>query len=285
MNERIVHKGNIVEGGFDVRITETDGKDYYYHFLEFEGGNSVIYSNSPFNLKGEMESLWDELPLEVKEAHYKNVYPHDDLDDYEKKCFLYGKEKADEIIAAEKERERQKDAFIDKVVFEDRVCGYTMARIIYDNIGPCESFKAIYERGDKGKFCIDNKVITIEHFKIVSIEEKSDYDEERKSWGQRISQIAKAAGTSFEMATVVGNITIDTNAIEILKIVVKNLNSDDFKAHMSRGYYSQYNTDDRIIKNGVRTFLIEEVFSHSIVTNLNLSKKFCNAVKKILNNK
>ena len=281
MNERIVHKGNIVKGGFDVRITEADGRGYYYHFLEFEGGNSVIDSIGSFNLKGEAEILWDELPLEVKEAHYKNVYPHDDLDDYEKKCFLYGKEKADEIIADEKEREE----FLDKVAFQDHICGYYMAEVIYDNIGPWKSIEVMYERGGKGKFCIDNKIITVECYKIVSIEDKADYDAEKKAWGHRMNQIAKAAGTSFEMATIVGNITNDTNAIEILKIVVEKLNSDDFKAHMSRGYYSQYNTDDRILKNGVRTFLIEEVFSGSIITRLNFSNKFYKAVKRILNNK
>lgn len=282
MNERIVHKGNIVKGGFDVRITEADGRGYYYHFLEFEGGNSVIDSIGSFNLKGEAEILWDELPLEVKEAHYKNVYPHDDLDDYEKKCFLYGKEKADEIIADEKEREE----FLDKVAFQDHICGYYMAEVIYDNIGPWKSIEVMYERGGKGKFCIDNKIITVECYKIVSIEDKADYDAEKKAWGQRISQIAKAAGTSFEMATVVGNITNDTNAIEILKIVVEKLNSDDFKAYMNRDiYYSQYNTDEMSLKYGIRDFLRDEVFSRPIVTKLNFSNKFCKAVKKILNNK
>ena len=107
MNERIVHKGNIVKGGFDIRITETDEKKYYYHFLDLEGGSSVMNSDNPFNLKGEAEILWVDLPFEVREAHYKNVYPNDDLDDYDKKCFLYGKEKADEMIAAEKGREKR----------------------------------------------------------------------------------------------------------------------------------------------------------------------------------
>ena len=280
--KRIVQKGNVNTGSFDVRIIESDGRAYYYHFLELGGGNSVINSIRSFNLKGEAEILWDDLPFEVREAHYKNVYPHDDLDDYEKKCFLYGKEKADEIIADEKEREE----FLDKVAFQDHICGYYMAEVIYDNIGPWKSIEVMYERGGKGKFCIDNKIITVECYKIVSIEDKADYDAEKKAWGHRMNQIAKAAGTSFEMATVVGNITNDTNAIEILKIVVEKLNSDDFKAYMNRDiYYSQYNTDEMSLKYGIRDFLRDEVFSRPIVTKLNFSNKFCKAVKKILNNK
>jgi len=283
---RIVQKGNVKEGSFDVRIIESDGKTYYYHFLELKGENSVIHSNTPLNLKGETEILWDELPFEVKEEHYKNMYPYDDLDDYDKKCFLYGKEKADEIIAAEKEREKQKKEFLNKVAYQDKVCGYSVAEVIYSNIGPWESFEVIYKGTGSGKFRVNNKVITVENWKIVSVEEKAEYEEKRKAWGHRISQIAKAAGTSFDMATVVGNITNDTNAIEILKIVVERLNSDNFKAYMNRDiYYSRYNTDDMSLKYGIRDFLRDKVFSRSILIELNLSKKFCNAVKKILNNK
>lgn len=284
MNQRIVHKGNVTKGSYDVRITETDGKEYYYHF-SCHGNYKIcsiwILHNNLFNLRREREESWDKLPFEVKEKHYKKIHPNDDLDDYEKNCFFYGKEKADEMIAAEK-----KEEFLNKVAFQHHICGYYMAEVIYDHIGPWESIEVMYERGGKGKFCIDNKIITVECYKIVSIEDEADYEAGRKAWGQRISQIAKAAGTSFEMATVVGNITIDTNAIEILKEVVKRLNSDDFKEYMNRNiYYSKYTTDDMILKDGIRAYLRDEVFSHSIVTKLKFSNKFSNEVKKILNNK
>ena len=285
MNERIVHKGNVTQGSFGVRITETDGKEYYYHFLELEGGNSVIHSTNPFNIKGKFETVWDELPFEVKEAHYKNIYPNDNLDDYDKRCFLYGKEKADEIIVAEKEREKKKEEFLNKAVYEDDVCDYYMAEVIYDNIGPWNSFKTIYEKIRNGKFCIDGKIITIEDLRIIYIEDATSCEVKRKAWGKRISQIAKEAGTSFEMATVVGNITDDTRAIEVLKIVVEKLNSDDFKVHMNKFYYSKYNTDDKILKSGIRDFLFLDLLSNCRTTKLNMSNKFCKAVKKILNNK
>lgn len=286
MNERIVHKGNVTPGSFGVRIVESNGKDYYYHFLELEGGNSVIHSNNPFNLKGKFVIAWDELPFEVKEAHYKNIYPKDNLNDYDKRCFLYGKEQADEMIAAEKERKKQKEDLIYKVAYEDRLCSYTIAMTIYDEIGPWESFEVIHEKGlSRGKFCIDNRIITVEHFKIVSIEDTADYEAKRKEWGHRIRRIANEAGTSFEMATVVGKITDDTKAIEMLKEVVEKLNSDEFASHMKRSfYYSEYNTNDRSLKDGIRDFLFCELSPYASHY-LNMSNKFCNEVKKILNNK
>lgn len=284
--QRAIHKGNVKEGSFDVRIIESDSKTYYYHFIQFEDGESAIEAIHPFDLKGEANISWNDLPVKVKEVHYKNLYPNDTLNDYDKKCFFYGKQQTDEEIAAEKEREKRKEEFLHKVVYKDKVCGYYIAEVIYDNIGTWESFEVIYKGTGSGKFCVDNKVITVENWKIISVEEKADYDKERKNWGKRVGEIAKAAGTSFDMATVIGNITNDTNAIEILKIVEERLNSDNFKAYMNRDiYYSKYNTDDMSLKYGIRDFLRDEVFSRSILIKLNLSKKFCNAVKEILNNK
>lgn len=279
MNTRIVQKGNVKESGFDVRIIESDGKTYYYHFLEVEDGESVIYVTKPFNLKGESDILWDELPFKVKEAHYKNLYPNDNLNDYEKKCLLYGKEQTDKAIAAEKEREKQREEFLDKAA---EFCSYYMAGIIYDNFGKWNSFKVIYERNGKGKFIVDDKIITIEHWKIISIEDKAVYDAERKAWGRRISQIAKSAGTTFDMATVVGNIPDTATAIKILKEIVKKLNSDEFYSHM-RIWSRDYNTNEASLKYGIREFFFEEFPSNWI--KFNLSNKFCNAVKEILNNK
>ena len=282
--KRIVQKGNVTQGGFDIRITEADGKDYYYHFLKLEGGNSVIHSINPFSIKGKCETVWDELPFEVKEAHYKNIYPNEDLNDYDKRCFLYGKEQADKIIAAEKEREKRKFTLIHKVVYKDDLCSIIVAQVIYDEIGPWESFETIYTNGtSRGKFCVDNKIITVEHFKIVSVEDKSDYEVKRKEWGQRIRRIANEAGTSFEMATVIGKITDDLEARVVLKEVVEELKSAEFEEHMkNRGYFSQYSIyDDRNLVEDIRDFLRPKYWN----TNLNISNKFRNEVKKILNNK
>lgn len=63
MKGRIVQKGNVSGIGYDVRITEADGKAYHYHFFKLEDGDSVMNSPKPFNIKGETVILWNELPL------------------------------------------------------------------------------------------------------------------------------------------------------------------------------------------------------------------------------
>lgn len=284
-NERTIQKGNVKEGSFDVRIIESDGKTYYYHFLELVDGQQAIESQKPINLKGVEDILWDNLPFTVKEAHCKKIYPNYNLNDYETRCLLYGKQQTDEEIVVKKKREEERENFLHKVVFEDEVCVYSMAATIYDNVGPWDSIQVIYERNGKGKFCVDGKIITIEHRKIISIEDKAVYDAERKAWGRRISQIAKSAGTTFDIATVVGKITDTDIAIETLKEIVGKLNSDEFELYMKRSfYYSKYNTDNRILIDGIRNFLFCELSPYASPY-LNMSNKFCNAVKEILNNK
>lgn len=283
--QRNVQKGNVKEGSFDVRITESDGKAFYYHFLQLEDGESAIYVTKPFNLKGEINVSWDDLPIKVKESHYKNICPNDNINDYDKKCFLYGKQNVDKQIAIEEEKRKQRKDFIDKVAFTDKICSHFMAGIIYDSIGKWDLLQVIYEKGSKGKFCVDNKIVTIEHFEIVSIEDKATYDAERKAWGERVSRIAKAAGTSFDMATVVGNVTDTDKAIELLKEIVEKLNSDEFESHMKSFLYRDYNINEGTLKSAIIDFFFFDLSSTCRVTKLNMSHKFCNAVRKILNNK
>lgn len=282
MNERIVHKGNVTKKSYDVRITETDGKEYYYHFSchgDYKICSIWILHNNLFNLRREREESWDKLPFEVKEKHYKEIYPNDDLDEYEKNCFFYGKEKADEIIASEK----KKEALINKAVHDDEICSYTVARRIYEKVGPWNSIELIYQKGLLEKFYVDDKIVTVERLVVISVENKADYEAKRKQWGQRIRRIANEAGTSFEMATVIGKITDDLEARVVLKEVVEELKSAEFEEHMkNRGYFSQYSIyDDRNFVEDIRDFLRPKYWN----TNLNISNKFRNEVKKILNNK
>ena len=261
--EKTIQKGNVKKGSFDVRIIEPDGKIYYYHFLELVDGQQAIESPKPVNLKGAEDIQWDNLPFKVRELHCKKIYPNHNLNDYEIRCLLYGKQQTDEEIAANKKREEERENFLHKVVFEDEVCVYSMAATIYDNIGPWDSIQVIYERNGKGKFIVDDKIVTIEYRKIISIEDKAVYDAERKAWGRRISQIAKSAGTTFDMATVVGKITDIDKAIEILKEIVQKLNSEEFYSHM-RIWSRDYNTNEASLKYGIREFFFEEFPSNWI---------------------
>mgnify|MGYP003305538300 CR=1 FL=1 len=74
-----------------------------------------LYSNIT-TFKRETEISWDELPFKLKETHCKKIYPNDNLDDYEKRCLLYGKQQTDEAIAAEREKEEQKKMKVSKLI-------------------------------------------------------------------------------------------------------------------------------------------------------------------------
>lgn len=285
MNQaRIVQKGNDKESGFDVRIIESDCQSYYYHFIQFEDSESAIEAIQPFNFKSVANIAWNDVPLKVKEAHYKNLYPNDTLNDYDKKCFFYGKQQTDEEIAAEEEKANQRREFIHKVVYEDKVCDYFMAGVIYDSIGKWNSFQVIYERNGKGNFCVDDKIITVERWRVVSIEDKADYNKKRKNWGIRVGEIAREAGTSFDFATAIGNITEKEKAVKILKRIYDELNAEEFYLFMN-SIYSDYNTDEWSLKDGIRSFLYRRNVSSEYTKHINYSNKFCNAVKGILNKK
>lgn len=283
--ERTIQKGNVKEGSFDVRIIEPDGKTYYYHFLELEDGESVIYVTKPFNIKGQLDILWDELPFKVKETHYKNLYPNDNLNDYDKKCLLYGKQQTDEAIAAEREKEEKRDSFYSEKAYRFPIYS-SLAMQVYDEIGWYENVEVTHEKGKFTQFIVDDKyVVKARSFDIISIETKEEDEANRKEWGRRVNEIAQSAGTSFDFATVVANISEKDKAVKILKRIYAELNSEEFNCHMKCQYmYSDYNTDNWSLKNGIRSFM-DKVLSSEYTNNLNLSNKFYNAVKEILNNK
>ena len=108
---RKVQKGNCDGDCFDVRIIELNNRVYFYSYLLFDSGETVIRSKRPLNIKGISDISWFELPLKVKEAHYEALYPDDGLGDYEKECFLYGKKQTDEELAAESKKEEEREKF------------------------------------------------------------------------------------------------------------------------------------------------------------------------------
>lgn len=123
---RIIKKGNVRSDSFDIRITESDGKEYYYHFLKLENRNVVIYSPRLYRLNVSTSISWEELPIEVKESHYKELYPENNLTSYEKECFLYGKYEADKMREEEiKEKMSFKGAvFTLPMPFDLNIQGY-----------------------------------------------------------------------------------------------------------------------------------------------------------------
>ena len=283
--ERTIQKGNVKEGSFDVRIIESNGKTYYYHFLELVDGQQAIESQKPINLKGVEDILWDNLPFTVKEIHCKKIYPNYNLNDYKTRCLLFGKEQTDQALAEDRKKEEKRDLFESQKSYCFPIYSH-LAMKVYDQIGWYENVEVVHEKGRFRQFIVDDKYVVKAHtFDIISIQTREEDEANKKEWGRRINEIAQSAGTSFNFATVVANISEKDKAVKILKRIYAELNSEEFNCHMKCQYmYSDYNTNEWSLKNGIRSFM-DKVLSSEYTNNLNLSSKFYNAVKEILNNK
>ena len=114
----------------------------------------------------------------------------------------------------------------------------------------------------------------------MSIEEKSYAEKQRKEWGKRVSHIAKQAKTSFNMATVVGNISDVDEAVTILKEIVRIVNSQDF--------YDEFRLDFKwykVIYKYRFDIFISRFLSKEEIEKLNWTKKFQSSLAIILENK
>lgn len=266
---RIIQKGNFEEGvGYDIRIEE-NGKDYYYHILILDDEESIIYAQKPFNIKGKEDIDWNELSLKFKEVHYQNAYPNANFNSYEKNCYLYGKEQADEIKQAEWKKEEEERKLRDKLMSFS--ISYSTARDIYRLIGNYNKVEVINEVYPYREYLVDDKwVVKFRKYDIVSVIEKSEDDKAKKDWGKRVNKIAKLAGTNYNIATIVGDITDIEEAIRILKEVLNILNGKDFKERFFKinlSYFFSFEIPDRRIKEFFENQLTSEIFNKLKLTN------------------
>lgn len=281
---RTVQKGNCDGDCFDVRIIEQNKRVYFYSYLLFDSGVTVIPSKRPLNLKGISDISWFELPLKLKEAHYEALYPNNNLGDYEKQCFLYGKEQTDEEIAAERKKEEEREKFENEKAEQFPIYSF-FAMDIYDEIGWYEKVAVIYDRRSIIEVLVDDKyVIKGKNFRITSIQLKSENISKKKEWGHRVTKLSKSAGTNFNFATIVGKIPDDDEAIEILKDIKKVINSEEFASYIEKSIYrwSRDSYRQRLESETNFYFLSERP---NYYKQLNWSKKFFDEVEKILNKK
>lgn len=271
---RIIQKGKIIGESFNIRITEPNGNVYYYCFLKSANDNDVMFSIEPLDIKGGTEISWDELPIKVKEIHYENIYPKDDLDPEEKARFLYGK------VSTEDER----------YVFErTKASSFTISRFlameIYDKIGFYQEVNSVKENGIYYELVIDNKyIVKAKAYTIISIETIEQNAAKKKEWGNRINRIAKSAGTNFNFATVVANIEETDKAVEVLKEIKKALNSNDFPVNIKKNIPKWAIPNRTRIEYETKMYLLNTI-PKSFTGKFNWSKRFFDEVEKILNNK
>lgn len=279
---RIIQKGNIRSDNiYDVRIIEENGDKYYYHFLRLEDGESVITSGKPFNLRSVVEISWNDLPIKLRNAHFNNLYSNANFNTYEKNCFLYGKREADEIKQYADQKEKKKEQLkekLSKIAHESSIY-YFEALEIYDVIGDYEKV-VVTENWQWKEFIVDDEwVIKKKKGKIVSVIKKSEEKKQKQEWGKRVSKIAKLAGTSYNMATIVANISDINEAVSLLQKISNLLNSEEFVIYIN---YHCFSRD--VINLEIKWFLLEKLQKEQI-ERLNWNRKFYSSVEEILKNK
>ena len=223
-----------------------------------------------------VEVSWDELPTNLREEHYKNVNPNAPINNYQRNCFLYGKEKADEIQRAAELKEEG----IRKIQSNITIYSFGAAKI-YDTIGQLEKVKKFSSKNGWIKYFVNDKwIIKTKYGHLMSIEEKSYADKQRKEWGARVEYVAKEAKTSYNMATVVGDISDVDEAVMILKKIVGIVNSQEF--------YDEFIFDlelRKVIYKDKFEIFLTRFFSDEQIGKLNFSKRFQKEIAIILENK
>lgn len=272
--ERIIQKGNVrSEDNYDIRIIEEKDKKYYYHFFKASDGDIVLTSNKPFNLKNIVEVSWDDLPIKLRKEHFKNVNFNTTHTDYEINSFLYGKDKADEFQRAEELKEKT----ISEIERKLNVYQFFAIRI-YDTIGKLEKVEVTSSEYPWIQYLVNDKwVIKTKRSFLISIEEKSYAEKQRKEWGKRVNNIAKQANTSFDMATVVSDFSDVDEAVTILKEIVRIVNSQDFHDE----FIFDFKWDKAIYRYKFNIFL-SRFLSDEEIGKLNFSKRFQKALAIIL---
>lgn len=279
---RIIQKGNIRSDNiYDVRIIEENGDKYYYHFLRLEDGESVITSAKLFNLRSVVEISWNDLPIKLRNAHFNNLYPNANFNTYEKNCFLYGKQEADEIKKADDQKEKEKEQLKEKLnnIAHESSIYYFEALEIHDAIGDYEKVVAT-ENWPWKEFIVDDEwVIKKKKGKIVSVLKKSEEKKQKQEWGKRVSKIAKLAGTSYNMATIVVNISDINEAVSLLKKISNLLNSEEFIIFIESHYLKW------AYMNQVSQWFLSEHLPKEQIERLNWNRKFYSSAEEILKNK
>lgn len=271
---RKIIKGNLTDSGcYSIRITE-DNKDYYYNIIILESGDhTVLDPGKPCNISGPEEISWDDLSIKIRKNHYKNIHPNGISDDFQKNCFLYGEQKAREIKEAEEKKKEEERLFFEKL--RSFSVDYYVAKEVYKAIGIFEKIEVIRKTWiSSGEYLVDDKwYVKVENYKVTSVKEKSEVEKEKAEWGKRVREISKLAGTSYQLATVIGNFSDKDKAVEVLITIKRCLDSWDKETENST-----------YLRRQIRYTLMDILVSNDY-KQLNFSKNFFKAAQKIIKSK
>ena len=256
--KRIVQKGNVIsEDNYRIRIVEENGDKYHYHYLKAGEVVIVFAPSKPFKLKNMVEISWEDLPTKLVSEHEIRLKRNLPPNEYQ------GKENTVGDIAR---------CF---GVYE------AYANMIYDTIGQLEKVEVISNKYPWIEYLVNQKwIIDTKCGFLISIKEKTYAQKQKKNWGKRVNYIANKANTSFEMATVVGDIDDINEAIKLLKKIDKIVNSEEFYYEFKM-YFLSYKT---IYKGRLYSFLSHHL-TKAEMKKLNFSQKFKQSLEEILKNK
>ena len=234
-SSRRVYEGNIYDSrvgnhsytqyttGCDYLITEPNGQTYAYRLRAFDLRVSVEKLVDVIVLDTPREISWESIDEEVRSAHFDVLFPNGT--EFEKNLFVYGdvegQRRNDEIKWAEDHLVYDRN-----VTFRlrEEVGDFTKVRFLRTiSHAPGTGYKShIYVVDEKWQVTVTSGVYdqrTGEFYASYAVEDYATIVASQKSFGRRVSRMAKVAGVPWEIGVFVGHIADENEGIEILKSI------------------------------------------------------------------
>lgn len=222
--------------GYDIRIRE-DEKLYFYQLRSY--ANDWVTIIEPVEIEGAIRSEWEELNENVKKGHFYNINPNGT--EIEMNLFVYGEAKGSKI--------NEKNAWADDHLVHSRAVTLRLA-IDLGRFSKVEFMRSVLPSSGTGHinyiYLIDNKwQVTVDGnlynktggHNGYTIEDYTKIVAKQKAFGRRVARLAKIVDVPWNIATFVGHIESDEEAIVILKQIkaAKGTADENICRELSRG--------------------------------------------------
>lgn len=207
--------------GYDVCITEEDGKQYFYRLRKYD--HDVVDSIDPLKITDAVDIHWEELNDNVRKKHFERIYPNGTEAD--RNLFIYGEEKGGRI--------NEENEWAEAHLVYDRETTLRIAMELgqFENVEFVRSNSRWTGTGYKDYiYVIDgrwqvtvsaNNYNTGTFYNSYSIEDYSKIVAQRKAFGRRMKRLSRQANVPWNIAVIAGHIESDKEAISILNLVKK----------------------------------------------------------------
>lgn len=214
---RIIVTGNFynqktpfISVGCDYRITEEDGTEYFYRY-RFENGENKISVLEPIEIIPGSEIEWGEMNIPIREEHFKHVFP-DGVDEETKILFIYGEEEGNRILDkmwAESHIIQTKETTLKLI---EKLGRFKTFRRLRTTLLSNTSRLDVYLLDEKFQVTIYTSGNNISY----TIEDYSSAVADRKNYVRRIRSLSSKTNIPFEVASLVGHIEEEKEALNLL---------------------------------------------------------------------